>query len=1006
MRQLALGCLLLAWCSAALAQYAHKAWRITEGFARSYPTSMAQTPDGYLWLGTEFGLLRFDGVRTTAWRPPAGATLRNDHIRALFAARDGTLWIGTLEGLASWREGKLTQLPSFASLVINSLAEDREGTIWVTAYEPPHAPRLCTIRKSGASCETDYQVLGEMLGSVYVDSRDRLWLTSRAGLWQWRPGPPRLYEIAKGISGSLQGLAEGASGSMLALSRGNVVQVADGAGSAASFGPALPTQAARILRDRHGALWVGTFDRGLLHVHDGRVETYTRADGLSGDSIARLLEDREGNIWVSTFDGLDRFSEVAATTYSTEQGTPNALVAAALATRDGSIWISTRTGLHRWHDGQGTFYVGQRAAAQTSGVPEVRIDGLPDRPASLFEDSRGRLWIGSDAGLGYLEHGRFTAIAGVPTAYIDAIVEDREGTVWIAQRQAGLFSIAMNGSMAKIPWPQLGHEDGGVRLAIDPLRTGLWLGFELGGIAHVTDGRVDLSKTAADGLSKGRVYWLRADPDGTLWIAADGGLSRLKDGRIATLTAGGGLPCDGVDWMAEDDSGDVWIYTECGMLRTTRAERDAAFAARQRGVTDPLLHATNFDMSDGVRSTSGVGSYSPHFARSPDGRIWFATLGGVGVLDPQRIPHNSLAPPVYIEQVIADRRRHETSLASAPLALPPLTRDLQIDYTALSLTAPEKMRFRYRLEGHDRAWREVGTRRQAFYTDLPPGDYRFNVIASNNDGVWNEQGASLDLSIAPTFYQTQWFAGLCIALAAATLWLLLWLRGKQIETRMRVRLEERVLERERIARDLHDTFLQSVQGLVLRFHAVLGRLPQESVAGRMLEQALGRADEVINEGRDRVYNLRQSAQASIDLPQALTAAAEELAETSDTKFRVLIEGTPRPLHPVVREEAYRIGVEALSNAFRHAAARNIEVLVEYGRKSLGLRVVDDGRGYDVAVLEDLVAQGHFGLAGLRERAHRIRAQLEVSSRAGAGSAVELRVPASIAYATGRGKPWD
>jgi signal transduction histidine kinase len=340
------------------------------------------------------------------------------------------------------------------------------------------------------------------------------------------------------------------------------------------------------------------------------------------------------------------------------------------------------------------------------------------------------------------------------------------------------------------------------------------------------------------------------------------------------------------------------------------------------------------------------------------------------------------------------------------LALPPLTRDLQIDYTALSLTAPEKMRFRYRLEGHDRAWREVGTRRQAFYTDLPPGDYRFNVIASNNDGVWNEQGASLDLSIAPTFYQTQWFAGLCIALAAATLWLLLWLRGKQIETRMRVRLEERVLERERIARDLHDTFLQSVQGLVLRFHAVLGRLPQESVAGRMLEQALGRADEVINEGRDRVYNLRQSAQASIDLPQALTAAAEELAETSDTKFRVLIEGTPRPLHPVVREEAYRIGVEALSNAFRHAAARNIEVLVEYGRKSLGLRVVDDGRGYDVAVLEDLVAQGHFGLAGLRERAHRIRAQLEVSSRAGAGSAVELRVPASIAYATGRGKPWD
>jgi signal transduction histidine kinase len=349
--------------------------------------------------------------------------------------------------------------------------------------------------------------------------------------------------------------------------------------------------------------------------------------------------------------------------------------------------------------------------------------------------------------------------------------------------------------------------------------------------------------------------------------------------------------------------------------------------------------------------------------------------------------------------VIADRRSYAESLASGSIALRPQTRDLQIDYTALSFTAPEKMRFRYRLLGYDNAWHDAGTRRQAFYTELPPKNYRFQVIASNNDGVWNETGASVSLSIAPTFYQTRWFAGLCIAAVAAIVWLLLTVRGKQIEMRMRLRLEERVLERERLARDLHDTFLQSMQGLVLRFHAVMTRLPEDGAARRMMEQALTRADEVITEGRARVYDLRQSAQVTDDLPQALTAVGEErAAQTTNTKFRVVIEGAPRPLHPVVREEAYRIGAEALINAFRHSAAANIDVHIEYGRKELAVRVADDGRGYDVAVLGDAVSRGHFGLAGLRERAQRIRAQLEVSSRPGAGSAVELRVPASIAYA--------
>jgi signal transduction histidine kinase len=305
--------------------------------------------------------------------------------------------------------------------------------------------------------------------------------------------------------------------------------------------------------------------------------------------------------------------------------------------------------------------------------------------------------------------------------------------------------------------------------------------------------------------------------------------------------------------------------------------------------------------------------------------------------------------------------------------------------------------------GHDSDWQDAGARRQAFYTDLPPGDYRFQVIASNNDGVWNESGASLDFSIAPTFYETRWFAALCIAAGSGVLWLLYLLRVRQIEMRIRMRLEERVIERERIARDLHDTLLQSVQGLILRFQAVLARMPEGGERPLvMMEQALERADQVLAEGRDRVYDLRKSTHASNDLPQALQALAEELAQSADnTQFRVTIEGTPRNLHPVVREETYRIGAEALTNAVRHAVATQVDTEIAYSRKSLTLRVVDNGRGFDADVLTEGAPRGHFGLTGMRERARRIRARFEVSTRPGSGSAVEVRVPASIAYRVGR-----
>ena len=632
---------------------------------------------------------------------------------------------------------------------------------------------------------------------------------------------------------------------------------------------------------------------------------------------------------------------------------------------------------------------------------EVIGSGLPDSAATLIEDSRGRLWVApTRGGVGYLESDRFVRALNVPDGYVDSFAEDRSGDLWIAHRERGLLRRSDN-AMQEVPWAELsrgaglGREDTGYRLAADLQRGGLWLGFRFGGVAHFVDGDVRAAYSADDGLGEGQVRHVRVDDDGVVWAATEGGLSRIDGGRIATVRSRNGLPCDTVDWMIQDDAGDMWLYMACGLVRIARDELDAWFQADE--VERAPLRVTVFGNWDGVRNEAAIGSFTPHVAKSQDGRLWLATNSGVSVVDPSNLPHNALPPPVQIEQIVADRTPYDS--VAGPVQLPPLVRDLRIDYTALSLVAPEKMLFRYRLEPYEEAWQDVGGRRQAFYNDLPPGDYRFQVIASNNDGVWNEQGASVEFAIAPTFYQTRWFALFCVAAAAGVLGLLYVLRVKQIEARMASRLDERLAERERIARDLHDTFLQSVQGLILKFQAVMSRMPEDAPR-RMLEQALERADQVLAEGRDRVYELRGSIEAQ-DLPQAFSAVAAELTPIVPTEFRVTIEGTPRALHPVVREEAYRIGAEALRNAFRHAEARHIDLEIEYSRHALSLRILDDGRGFDVAMLQAEAPGKHFGLTGLRERAQKIRSQLEVSSRPGAGTDVRLRVPAAVAYAPDR-----
>jgi ligand-binding sensor domain-containing protein len=661
--------ILLACCRCAsalnpsldISQYAHNAWPVRDGFFKSSIRSIAQTPDGYLWLGTTTGLLRFDGIRSLPWQPPAGEHLPGNLVTQLLVARDGRLWIGTMQGLASWKDGKLTHYPEFAGQFVAPLLEDREGTVWVSS-SATRGGRLCEIHSGEAHCYGEDGSLGPGVGSLYEDSAGNLWGGGLASLWRWKPGPPKLYRMPDPEL-SVHALIEGDSGDILIALRSGVRRLVNGKTEVLPL-PVRQVDPRAFLRDRNGALWIGT-DAGLLHIHEGKTDLFARSDGLSGDLVVSLFEDREGNIWVATSDGLDRFRDFAVATISLRQGLSNASAVTVLADKDGSVWIGTAEGLDRWKDGQITIY-----SKRTAGLPDDYVE-------SLFQDDRGRVWVSTLRGLAYFENGRFISISGVPGRYVHCIGDDSARNLWISHEQ-GILHLVGGSVVDRIPWVRLGRKGQSVTLSPDPVHGGIWLGFYDGGVAYFKDGQVRASYTGADGLGEGHIFDLQLDQDGTLWAAAESGLSRVKNGRVATLTSKNGLPCDGVHGMVEDDGHSFWLYSACGLTRIARSELDAAINDSKR-----TIQASVFDSSDGVMIDAfPISSFSPRFAKSTDGRLWFVNGGGVSVIDPRHLPFNKLLAPVHIEQITADRKtywRNSQGDASPVSQLPALVRDISID---------------------------------------------------------------------------------------------------------------------------------------------------------------------------------------------------------------------------------------------------------------------------------------------------------------------------------------
>ena len=539
-------------------------------------------------------------------------------IRGLLATRDGTLWIGTAQGLASWKDGKLTQYPELAGQNVYTVIEDREGTVWAGGAANP-AGRLCAIHNGSIQCYGADGSLGVGVLSLYEDRGGNLWAGAKTALWRWKPGPPKLHPLPDpGVTASQQ-LIEGDDGVVLIATLGGMKQLVDGKAEAYPLpGAESHFKPTHLLRDRNGGLWIGTLDRGLVHVHQGRTDVFAQSDGLSGDFVTSLFEDREGNIWIATIDGLDRFRDFAVATISAKQGLSSAQVGSVLATRDGSLWFGTGDGLNRWNNGQITVY------RKGSGLPDDAID-------SLFQSDHERIWVSTHDGVAQLEDGRFIPVGGVPSGFVYSIAGDSAGNLWISQGQS-LFHLLRGSVVDGTLWTKLGRKDFAMTLLPDPVQGGLWLGFFQGGVAYLKDGQVRASYAAADGLGKGRVTGLQLDGDGTLWAATEGGLSRVKDGRVATLTSKNGLPCDTVHWSMEDNEHSVWLYMGCGLVRIARPELDAWAADPKR-----TIQATVFDSSDGVRSHATSWGYSPSVAKSTDGKLWFLPFDGVSVIDPHHL---------------------------------------------------------------------------------------------------------------------------------------------------------------------------------------------------------------------------------------------------------------------------------------------------------------------------------------------------------------------------------
>jgi len=971
-----------------LAHYTHQRWS-DESDAPRPVFALAQDHRGYLWVAAASGLYRFDGIRFEC--VSAGVDMvANGAPSAILVRRNGDVWTNFEHSgrFAVYRNGRLSFLraPRAPHRVI-AMHETRDGTIWVLT-ERVGIPLLryrdnrwtAFGARAGAPLDNPY--------SMAVTRDGTVWVSFTGSVARLAPGSEHFEFVRR----------ERRAIPRLALDPEERVWLTDSHGSYPITGPAgrgdppplrhaYATNLARIRGrpafDREGNLWIPTYYDGLERVAHpdprgpasaaeaaARVERFTARDGLSSNATSQVFQDAEGNVWTATDNGMDRFWP-ATLRFEPKLTDPATYGDILLGASDGTVYIGEETTVYRVRPG---------------GRPEP-IFHTDKEPRTLCEAPDHSIWIGlhKDKQVVVWRDGHVRPLPhNVPLAYtVYDCAFDARGDFW---------ATASFGGMARLHagrWEKMFGAPGPAFLPkgmIPDAQGRLIVQWNNDMVSRIEGGTRRSIRIPRDGDAPDDVTLYLAAPD-TVYVAGRFGLGRIRDGRFDSISARRVPQFSGVNGIVRTPAGNTWLASPAGILRVRTDDLERAFG--HPALIPPMQV---FGPIDGLRSRPHSHSRQA-IVRGGDGRLWIATQSGTLWLDPNQITRSRTAPAVAIGALIADRTYRDPTTVTLPAG----TTNLDIDFSVLSFSNPRTTHVRYRLEGLDTEWVEAGTRRQAFYTNLAPGTYRFRLIAANDSGVWNEQGATADFVIPPTFVQSRWFTMLWVLLVGLLLWLAYWLRMGQVARNIRSRLEERLGERERIARELHDTLLQGVQGLVLRFQSVANRMPAEEATRAKLETALRRADEIMVEARNRVQDLR-TATASGDLPELLRDRAVEAAFDPPIPIRIVAEGRPRPIDRLVSIELSRIVDEALLNAAHHAKAGSIDIIVRFGLRHLGVEIRDDGVGLGRAILEQGHKPGHFGLIGMRERAERIGGDFVIDSHPGMGSTVTITLPARLAYA--------
>ena len=1011
-----------------------------QGLSQNRVDHMLQDNKGFLWFGSYNGLNRYDGYHFLVYKPEANNpnSLGGVFVTALFKDRSGVLWVGVDQGLD--RFDPVTQTfthfrsnpndPASLAGHLEHITQDRDGMLWLATRNG--LDRLNTVTGRFTHYRHDpgdpSSLASDDVRYVLEDRQGTLWVATAAGpeAFDRRTGKViRHYHSPNSPETPLDRIFEDRSGALWlsATRRGGLISLDPKTGVFTTYiyfdkWPETPGSRgpSAILEDQRGMLWLAIRSDGVVKFDRQRRE-FTRyrndpgnpASPSSNDALS-LEEDSEGGIWVGTVQaGVNRFSSAPSpfTIYQKEPGNPNSLdqnfVYSVFEDSQGILWIGTASQLHRLDrkTGQYTFYrhdpanPGSISANQVSGIVEDRAGFLwfgtwegglnrfdrktgtfkayrhdPADPASLSHDvilallldHQGAVWAGTEDGLNRMDMrtGRFTAYrfnGPLDSRIYRVLAEDRDGSIWMGTYEQGLQKL--------------------------DVRTGTI-------IAYKNDPK------AANSLSSNRMNALCIDHSGTLWVGTQNGLNRFdrRTGEFTVFNERDGLPNNAIMGILEDAAGNLWLATLNGLSKF-----------------DPQAKTfKNYYTDEGLAGNQFIDSNV--YFKSAQVEMFSGGPSGITAFYPERVIDNPFVPPIVLTDFrlfnnpvrVGEKSVLRKSISyTDALKLSHQQNIFSIEFSSLSYANPQRNRYRYMLEPLEKTWNEVGSnQRLVTYTTLPPGRYTFRVQGSSSSGVWNVNGVSVVLTILPPWYQTMWFRVLSGAAFLALLWAAYQLRVRQLVHQFNMRLEERVSERTRIARDLHDTLLQSFQALLPRLQAAIYKLPEGAADARnTLEEAVDQASDAITEGRDAVQGLRISTVEKNDLAVAIRTVGEELASAetnqSSPNFKVVVEGTSRNLHPILRDEVYRLAAEALRNAFRHAAARNLEVEIRYDENYFRLRVRDDGKGIRSEVLRGDGRQGHYGLPGLLERAKLVGGKLTIWSEVDSGTEIELNIPGARAY---------